>query len=976
MHHPCNLSIRYPFRPYLNHVLISPDTLLTLPSRTSLVAEVRPAQQIKKRDLRLNPIRHHGRLTPVITQSRPASPALGNASQSDNATSTHSPASSKSRAQRFALVHLLAVNPATQKDILRRTSISADICIPLLEKLADRDSTCWRLRAKFFKELDVWRFPYSSKGERQSAIDNAIKAFDRQRLSAEDKLWQLLLPPDGRNLGRTLSRLGFTNTPLLTGAKVQLASNSAAVSTPDHRSGPPSVVGTATPRQATQEISHAAQAVHDQGGFAPVEAIKTASNSKEQTHLEVKKSTMNRKRKMDNSSFKPSKSVVHSDDGNDSQEPVVSNSSKEPPNKRHKTKYAPDIASSPFVTETKPLASSTVKVKPGAGPESNVESKPSKTAKTDPSIAIPTVHDTKLERPLRTKQELTGLGINITSGKLTPSAQKTAAPSQQTLSPTQNQHARVPVPAVIGKVKQSSVTYHEKPSSTSSSASSFFDRAAFRSVASSQSSISPPILKAKPFITRQAHKVSQKRRGSDQELDQATKKRKTDAVTTQKPSPLASSPSINASDDTVSPHDSQYTFRNNAASANLDYPGISRGKMVQTRAGVRNAGGTVMIKRKTTSTELEAVVEVKNPGAGSNKSTDSLTLSPSLSPSHGSKPAFQAPQISNQELEARADLVLNEYLRIRSEVDECFDKDITPSTGKRRELWEKHREYQQLFVEHGTKEGGGNVLMASLSKNSAAYLDMKYVRLAKTYNHLVGIAGDEITNLSDEQKEELRSVYDEISQIKTLVEHSNERQQAARTRVFIEQARGNTSPSSPPSRCQTLNLYKQFYRDMAAYKDYLDRLRLNPAYPYASTSETEKATRMCTRLVGVRKDLEYGFNAMVEKASFNPSGRVTLAEEGGSVMNEQDAEAFIEQLKLDAVEWQRRREVSLGRLGSTTPEEVASLFDELERLTVKRYVLLRAAALDYGDREEGDLGELDLVTFSPNDHVSTDENHA
>ena len=955
---------------------------LTLPYRTSLVAEVRPAQQIKKKDLKLNSSRNSGRLTPVLIQSRPVSPALGTVSQSDDAVFPHSPASNKSRAQRFALVHLLAVNPTTQKEILRRTSIPADQCVPLLEKLAERDSTCWRLREKFFKELDIWGFPYPSEEERKSAIDHAIKAFDKQRLSSEDKLWQLLYPPNERNQGRTLSKLELTNTPLLSGARVQVASNSAAVGTPDYRNGLSGRTGTGTPRQASQEISksQAGNAYADDSlvRLAPVEAVKPGSVAQGGTYLEGKKLTVNKKRKMGSSSFQSAKFVTNSDNGNDSQEAVTSQSAKEPPFKRLKSKDTPDIAPScsSSVVETKTVVSATVKAKPATEARCHVESKSSKTAETDSNIPSPSAQHVKLEGPSGTKQELNGLGINITSNKFAPSTQdiRTAAASRQIMS--QNQRNRVPVRAIIGKPKQPAGVYHEKPSSASSSASSFFDHATSRSVASSQSSISPPILKARPYITRQVPQLPQRRRNSDRGIDQATKKRKPEAATTQKPSPLGSSPSINASDDAVSSSDSPYTTGKNIAPVNLHYPETTADEMVQTRAGGRNIGGTATIKKKPTSKELQAVVEAGNPAPEPYKSKHPLAPSLALFPRLESKPCLQASRISSQELEMRADLALNEYLRVRCEVEEYLDKDATPPAGKWQELWERHGKYQQLFLQHGGKGDSDYILMASLSKDSSAYLDMKYVRLAKRYNQLVGSAQDDIGSLSDEQKEELRTVYDEISQIKTLVEHSNERQQAARTRDLIERAAESTAAASPPLRCQTLELYKQFYQDMATYKDYLERLRLKPAYPHASVDELEKATNMCTRLVGMRKDLEYGFNAMFEKASSNPSGRVTLAEEGGSVMKEKDAEAFMERLKLDAVEWQRRRELSLGRLGRAPPDEIASLFDELERMTENRYMLLRAAALDYGDREEGDLGELHLVTFNPSDRELTTNDDA
>lgn len=78
----------------------------------------------------------------------------------------------------------------------------------LLPKIGRRQDTGdkWQLTDKAFREINPFKFPYQSPGDREQAIENAIKAFDRQRLAKDDKLWQILLPREERGKGTCLSR--------------------------------------------------------------------------------------------------------------------------------------------------------------------------------------------------------------------------------------------------------------------------------------------------------------------------------------------------------------------------------------------------------------------------------------------------------------------------------------------------------------------------------------------------------------------------------------------------------------------------------------------------------------------------------------------------------------------------------------------------------------------------------------------------
>lgn len=144
----------------------------------------------------------------VNHHSHPSSPSLAaTASPVLAPTSTFDDASLKTRAYRIALVHLLAMGPVSTSDIAKKTHIPRIGLESILQNIGQQNEGKWKLSDKTFKELDVWTVRYGSKGDRQLAVDNAVKAYDRLRLSKDDKLWQLLLPKDERGKGKVLSRL-------------------------------------------------------------------------------------------------------------------------------------------------------------------------------------------------------------------------------------------------------------------------------------------------------------------------------------------------------------------------------------------------------------------------------------------------------------------------------------------------------------------------------------------------------------------------------------------------------------------------------------------------------------------------------------------------------------------------------------------------------------------------------------------------
>jgi RNA polymerase II elongation factor ELL len=154
------------------------------------------------------------------TRSMPASPALEASFKTVTSAPTSAPTSAQSPkldALRVPLIHLLAIRPVSEKFLAQQTRSSKENCLAILQKSGREnrlDPSKWELSDRTYKELDVWSFKYPSEEDRKAAIENAISAFDRMRLSTDDMIWQRLLPKEERGKGKVLSRHDFRNGPL------------------------------------------------------------------------------------------------------------------------------------------------------------------------------------------------------------------------------------------------------------------------------------------------------------------------------------------------------------------------------------------------------------------------------------------------------------------------------------------------------------------------------------------------------------------------------------------------------------------------------------------------------------------------------------------------------------------------------------------------------------------------------------------
>lgn len=144
-------------------------------------------------------------------RSIPASPG-----QFSQGSPTSTPALSASqqhveraKEQRVVLVHELAVQDRSLEYINKKWTGREEDLRPTLEKVADNlpDTKKWSMKKTYWKELDVWNYDYDTQELRQKAIDNAVRQYDKQRLSSSEPEWQKLLPKEERGKGKCLSRL-------------------------------------------------------------------------------------------------------------------------------------------------------------------------------------------------------------------------------------------------------------------------------------------------------------------------------------------------------------------------------------------------------------------------------------------------------------------------------------------------------------------------------------------------------------------------------------------------------------------------------------------------------------------------------------------------------------------------------------------------------------------------------------------------
>ncbi|KUI70726.1 hypothetical protein VM1G_06130 [Cytospora mali] len=149
--------------------------------------------------------------TVTISRSGAASPALSGTGSPSLAPTLSSDELAKAKAKelRSPIVHELAVKEMSFEELRSRWPGEEKDFKTALDKVADFDSSLQKfiMKKMYWKELDVFNYEYDSDDERQKAIDNAIRMYDRMRMGTSEPQWQRLLPKEERGKGKCLSKL-------------------------------------------------------------------------------------------------------------------------------------------------------------------------------------------------------------------------------------------------------------------------------------------------------------------------------------------------------------------------------------------------------------------------------------------------------------------------------------------------------------------------------------------------------------------------------------------------------------------------------------------------------------------------------------------------------------------------------------------------------------------------------------------------
>lgn len=351
----------------------------------------------------------------------------------------------KTQAMKTAVIHLLAMRPCKSEEIMKKTNIPKSDLDSILQKVGKLSEGKWQLSDRAYRELDVWKFGYTSQDDRQAAIDNAVKAYDRMRLGKEEKLWQLLLPKEERDKGKVLSRLhlggghisrgltpSYQPSPLPHGEGASDSRVASAANTPR--------LGASTPRPGSSAGDVRKRLLSKDPKRARVAAEAKASKRKERESAAAasdRESGKPAKRQKKADPKVKSAEIVHSSEDESAEEGEV-NDRKDDQQKA--AQPVPKVAS-------KPKSDSSASASPESSGTAKKSSKPDEkaVAKAKPSSA-----------GIKTASPAIKASITTTAGKSTPQASNSlSAPTPQHKSQRspQKSDSRPSVPSPLGAAR-------------------------------------------------------------------------------------------------------------------------------------------------------------------------------------------------------------------------------------------------------------------------------------------------------------------------------------------------------------------------------------------------------------------------------------------------------------------------------------------------------------------------------------------
>ncbi|KAK0337840.1 hypothetical protein LTR91_010807 [Friedmanniomyces endolithicus] len=364
-----------------------------------------------------------GRVSAAKKHGRPGSAGgLSLASFSPSTTPLRSPAPTSApvsasdmmlNAMRTPILHLLAMKPATVENIRVKTHIPRADLDGILQRIARKVDGEWQLADRSYKDLDVWKFGYCSEEDRQSAIDSAVRAYDRLRIGKEEKVWQLLLSEEQRGKGIVLSRLHSAGQVNLNG---RMTPNAAACdSQPNSRANTPTI-GPSTPRPGSSkgDVMKRILTAKDPKKVRAVEEAKEKKRKESErareaaaSDRETAKATKRQAVKKVQSKIKSAEIVQSSDDGSGEEGEVRDDHEakrvilKTSPNKPGPNRERSKVKTPPDSSSDGPSAGTKRKEPPNAAKSiASLANKAAKTSASTDKVSTPRTTTNGLSAPL------------------------------------------------------------------------------------------------------------------------------------------------------------------------------------------------------------------------------------------------------------------------------------------------------------------------------------------------------------------------------------------------------------------------------------------------------------------------------------------------------------------------------------------------------------------------------------------------
>ena len=965
--------------------------------RTTLVDEVidpkkRPGK-VKKGDVKsstlLKPSLHQQPLgKPLPTCASPPTILNGSSSESSAASALSEPTK---QAQRFSLLHILATGPISPQTASGRSHIPLPDVIKTFDIIAQQieGGPNWQLLPRRFRELDIWRFPYPSTQDRDAAIDNAVHAFDKLRLSTSDPLWQNLLPKEERNKGKTLSKL--------------------SVSTPNHRQllggklngQPRSNQNSPNPAKAD---NMARRLVNRQG-----RPVRPRANEASKPKNDAK------------STKKPlSDAYVHESDDDDiarDAEPPKDGKTPKAPlkaapeNKKGVKRRVAVDANGPEVEGSggnkRPTEPAKKRVKTNG--EMSLQKEPSVVPKTTPKHSTdhknnppakasvsPSNENHKPHGSARTvigaKQgnrdsvNLTKTPFNLNSPKQAASTSSTSTPTPVDTSATSSTNinskqasSSAPPPDssrefdnVATKKRISPVT--GKPERIRAlkgrESNQFFEY--FKSKKATPSS-QPSGPKTASSTNNGAKRPTENQRAGDGETTQPqAKKVKTRMGSQGSSSPLSSVPSKIS----TPPDQTQK-------------PGSGRSSQVRTK--LEAMAQTSNSDNKSRSKEHSSMNEQKMPPSqppreadhssktGERRAPENVRLesSPEIHKGPISDDAFdRCPQLASHseqnasapELRKMRQDAIAEYIKERIEFDKAEDK----TKERIKAIYGKLERLQGLMQEEVPGQGTAEISAADLITSSLDFPDgaadffrRKLEFLLPRYNGLWPAYQSHHGPEPYPEKAELASLHKEVGDLKLLYQAASKREYLQRDEKLASNPPGDTTPSTPPSRRQTLHLYSEYHEKFHAYQAFKMETRNRPDYPFIPPDRLKQDQEMFLRLCQRRKELFSGFDEIVRGFSRKLVGEVTMDEEH-PVPTFNQIETLTWKVRAKLLEWKYKHDQAFGTFGEASPEEMTALWDELKVIKEDQKQIIRAYALQFGAIEKARHEDVEVESLKVN----------